>query len=65
MEKHFSGFCPKYNTEYSIDITYKKITMVGDPRTYYKKCNYYCEKANSQGCNLNPCPIHLKAPNSL
>ncbi|MBU3098395.1 MULTISPECIES: phage tail tube protein [Clostridium] len=65
MEKDFSGLCPKYETEGSIEITYTEVNMAGDPRTYYKRGNYRCEKSNSKGCDLKPCPIYSDSPNSL
>lgn len=64
MMKIVSDICPEYNVENSIEIEYKEVRMVGDPRTYYKKGSFYCEKANSQGCSLDSCPIYSKAPNS-
>jgi len=64
VEKNFSGLCPTYETEGSIEITYNEVNMVGDPRTYYTRGNYRCEKS-SNGCDLNPCPIYSDSPNSL
>lgn len=65
IQKIVSGYCPKYNTKNSIDVEYEEVRMVGDPKTYYKKGKYYCAKSDSQECNLNPCPIHSKAPNGF
>lgn len=65
MEKDFYGLCPNDKTKCSIEITYNEVKMVGDLRTYYKRGNYRCEKGNSNGCDLNPCPIYSDSPNSL
>jgi len=65
MQKIVSGYCPKYNIKSSINIEYEEVRMCGHPKIYYKKGGFYCEKSNCQGCNLDPCPIYSKAPNSL
>ena len=53
-----NGFCPTVNTETRIKVTYKKITMLGDPNEYATICNIDCP-------DMEECPDVLKCPVAL
>lgn len=65
MIKYITGNCPKYNIENQISVTYNELRMAGCTKTNYRKMTYSCEKMDSEGCDIEPCPIYSKCPISL
>lgn len=37
------GFCPEQGKLYSIQATQRKLTVPGDPKTYYDTLHFVCE----------------------
>ena len=54
------GYCPYLDCTHSIEATYAKYSFLGDPATYAKCLNVYCNYADD--CNqVESCPIFRSA----
>lgn len=50
------GLCPVLNEQIAIDVTYKQLTVLGDPNTYAIVCNVDCP--NIEECQIaEECPV--------
>jgi hypothetical protein len=65
----FSGYCPEQGQDYSIDVVFTEIRMIGMKKPEYKKGSFYCEYGADCGCAVEDnrreseggCPIYRAA----
>jgi len=64
MFQNITGYCPMLNENYSIRVTYEKVsthTLQG-----FIKGTFRCEhNIYGDSCQIPDCPIYLSAPDTL
>lgn len=63
--RSYSGFCPQHNKEYTIEIDYREIQMLG-ASTHFAKGVFSCDANEDENCIYGDlCPIYKQAPASF
>lgn len=60
----FSGYCPYFERQMDIEITYRVISILGDRSPHHIKCNCYCDYMDecSYARRTGSCKVFESAP---
>ncbi len=63
--RNYSGFCPHFNEECTIEIDYMEVPILGSMKKHFKRGSFDCYSNEGDECiyaHQNRCPVYEQAP---